>query len=171
MDYSRGNFCRALGRVCRGDFGGGGHRRGLCRSRKASPKPSGNYRRVAVEGKCIPDIKVNYRRRVRAAVLLAKDLKVITGTRITVPQLKESEDTFGRVVDGIFIILIVAIFAGWGSRDTRRHLLSSCQWKRSEKQIQVCKNSAKNLMLLGRNNFKHALYLNLVDTYNQTIKL
>ena len=38
-------------------------------------------------------------------------------------------------------------------------------------QISECKKVANNIILLGRNNFKHALYLNLVDTYNQSINL
>ncbi len=38
-------------------------------------------------------------------------------------------------------------------------------------QIKQCKKLAKNILFLGRNNFKHSLYQNLVDTYNQCLKL
>ena len=38
-------------------------------------------------------------------------------------------------------------------------------------QVSECKKVANNIILLGRNNFKHALYLNLLDTYNQSVNL
>ena len=44
-------------------------------------------------------------------------------------------------------------------------------YKSFRNQIKICKKIAKNVLFLGRNNFKHSLYQNLVDTYDQCSKL
>ena len=44
-------------------------------------------------------------------------------------------------------------------------------YKSFRNQIKICKKIAKNILFLGRNNFKHSLYQNLVDTYDQCSKL